>query len=266
MSVSQVLFAVDQWAAPPGGHTDPNFLKWVAVGLGLLLLFGAFASWDTRRQRRNIPSEQRLEELRYELRSGTPTGQGHIRIDPSRYPGTSADQAEDIAREEGFLRQSHGTRGQWLFYRIGTQPGSSTDSDVRGGPALDVVRESAVAQRTARWIREREGFDPLDQSTLAAAEKGLKRSRARRDRAIAGTVLAMMASLAAEGFAGIAWGFWLPYVVLQMCAMALLVLSIWLIMRARRLRKEGNRLHGPVIAAYREAVAARENDQKKPRH
>ncbi|WP_405412917.1 hypothetical protein [Streptomyces decoyicus] len=261
--MSRIFLTVDQWAAPPGGHTDPSFLKWVAVGLGMLSLLGAFASWDTRRQRRNVPSERRVEELRHELRSGTPNIRGHIRIDPSSYPGTSVGQAEDIAREEGFLRQSHGARGQWLFYRMGTQPGSSTDSDVRGGPALEVVRENAAAQRAARWIREREGFDPLDEATLEAAERGLLQSRAKSERAIVGAVLAMMAGLSAEGFAGIAWGFWLPYAALQVCAVALLILSIRLITRSRQLRKEGNRLHGKAVTAYRETVAARENQQKK---
>ncbi|MCB5910171.1 hypothetical protein [Streptomyces pinistramenti] len=193
--MSQVFLAVGGWAAPPGGHADSGFLKWAAAVLGVLLLFGAFASWDTRRQRRNAPSEQRAEELRQELRSGIPNARGHVRIDPAGYPGTSAGQAEDIAREEGFLRQSHGAGGQWLFYRMDTQPGSATDADVRGSPAPEAVRESAAAQRAAHRVRERDGFAPLDEAILASAEKGLQQSRAKSDRAVVGAALAMLAGL-----------------------------------------------------------------------
>ncbi|MFF4601957.1 hypothetical protein ACFY12_04245 [Streptomyces sp. NPDC001339] len=237
----------------------------MVIGLGLWLLFGAYTAWDTRRQRKKVPLEQRVEELRQELRTGVPNVRGHIRINPSNYPGISTNQAEDMARAEGFLRQAHGAKGQWLFYRTGTRPGSSAEVDMRGGPALDVLRESAAAQRTARWIHERDGFDPLDEATLIAAEKGLRKSRAKSDRVIVGGFLCMLAGLTAEGFARIVWGFWLPYAVLQVCAVTLLVLAVLLMMRAPRVRKEGNRLHGPVIAAYREVVISRENERNSPR-
>ncbi|MGX1759282.1 hypothetical protein ACWIG5_20585 [Streptomyces lydicus] len=262
--MNEVFLAVEHWAAPPGGHIDPSFLKWAAVGFGVWLLFGAFAYWDKRRTRSKVPLEQRVDELRRELRTGVPNVRGHIRVDPSRYPGTSTGEAEDIAREEGFLRQAHGAKGQWLFYRMGTQPGSSRYVDVRGGPALEVVRESAAAQRTAHWIRERDGFDPLDEDTLKAAEKGLQQSRAKSDRAIVGTALAMLAGALMEVLARFGWGNWPLYAVLQVCVVGLLVLSVLLMRRSRRLRKEGSRLHGPVVAAYREAVLACENEAKNP--
>lgn len=147
-------------AAPPVAESDGTHLWWITAGVGALVLLGFLADWDTRRTRRKIPLDQRVAELRREIRTGTPNVRGHIRVDPSRYPGISDGQAEDMAREEGFLRQTHGTKGMWLFYRMGTQPGSASQVDMRGGPPIEEVRQSPVpagfvsVTASIRWTQQ----------------------------------------------------------------------------------------------------------------
>ncbi|MGD6742947.1 hypothetical protein ACOKM3_14000 [Streptomyces sp. BH106] len=105
------------YAAPSGGDIDPDFLWWVALGVGVLLLLNLLIAVATRLKRKKVPAEQLREELRREIQSGVPNVRGHIRADPSRYPGISAAEAEAIADAEGFVRQTHGAKGRWLFLR-----------------------------------------------------------------------------------------------------------------------------------------------------
>lgn len=258
-------WADTQLMAPPGGQNSPAFLQWTAVGFGLWLLFAVVATWESRRRKKKLPVEQRVDVLREELRTGTPNARGHIRVDPVGYPGISVSQAEDVAREEGFLRQSQGAKGQWLFYRVGTQPGSSTGIDVRGGPAPEVVRESAAARRVAEEFRTQDGFDPLDETTLATAEKELRTARARSDRATVRCALALLGWVFAEILARFAWGEWPLYAAFQICAATLLIVGVRMLIRARRLRAEGRRKDGVVLAAYRDTVAAQADEKKSRR-
>lgn len=109
--------AVAPLAAPPG-YVDPDALWWTGGIMGVLLLINLLIVWDNRRKRRRVPLEQLREELRKALRVGAPNVRGQVRIDPSRYPGIPVGEAEAIADEEGFDRQTHGTKGTWLFVRV----------------------------------------------------------------------------------------------------------------------------------------------------
>ena len=104
-------------AAPPGGVVSPVALGWIGGVLVALVVVNLLIAWGSRRRRRRVPAGQLREELRGEIRGGAPNVRGHIRVNPARYPGISAGEAEAIAGEEGFTRQTHGTKGMWLFLR-----------------------------------------------------------------------------------------------------------------------------------------------------
>jgi hypothetical protein len=104
-------------AAPPGGVASPATLGWIGAGVAVLVLVNLLIAFGSRRRRRQVPPGQLREELRGEIRDGAPNVRGHIRVNPARYPGISAGEAETIAGEEGFTRQTHGTKGMWLFLR-----------------------------------------------------------------------------------------------------------------------------------------------------
>ncbi|UGY93910.1 hypothetical protein [Streptomyces gobiensis] len=268
-----MVHAVFQVSAPEGTNIGWEDLRGVGIFLGLVLLLNVWAAWEKFRTRRRIPREQRVIELRSELSTGIPDARGHVRVDPGMYPGISDEQAESIARQKGFLRQTHNTKGKWLFYRMGTQPGSATDTDVRGGPPLEELQSSPAAHRTARWVCENEGFDPLDEATVKNAEEGMRKLRSRSDRAVMGICVSFLAG----GFVTIAiisgWvkGWMLagfvgddrPVAVgIHISAVAMLSLSVYFIKRVRKLRKEIRELYAPVIASYREVVLAQENERR----
>jgi hypothetical protein len=104
-------------AAPPGGAVSPVALGGIGAGIVALGLVNLLIAWSSRRKRRKVPAERLREELRGEIRNGAPSVRGHIRVNPARYPGISVGQAEALAAEEGFTRQTHGTKGMWLFLR-----------------------------------------------------------------------------------------------------------------------------------------------------
>ena len=104
-------------AAPPGGVVSPVALGWIGAGIVALVVVNLLIAWGSRRKRRQVPAGQLREELRGEIRGGAPNVRGHIRVNPARYPGISVGEAEVIAGEEGFTRQTHGTKGMWLFLR-----------------------------------------------------------------------------------------------------------------------------------------------------
>jgi hypothetical protein len=104
-------------AAPPGGVLSLVTLGWIGVGVAALALVNLLIAFGLRRRRRQAPPGQLREELREEIRNAAPNVRGHIRVNPARYPGISAGEAEAVAGEEGFTRQTHGTKGMWLFLR-----------------------------------------------------------------------------------------------------------------------------------------------------
>lgn len=264
------LAADVQLAAPPLAQSDTTVLWWIAAGVGTLVLLSILASWDTRRSRRKVPLDQLKAELRREIRMGIPGARGYLRVTPSRYPGISDGLADDVAREEGFLRQTHGTKGMWLFYRIGTQPGSASHVDMRGGPLIEEVRRSPAAQRTARWVCERDGFDPLEAAVLDEAEQGLRKAHARYERSLVAAVLcvlpgapitiALLVDWLNGGLSFAVSGDVSFYVVAHLLAVFLLTLSVFLFKRSFKVSKEGRERYGRVLAAYGEVVAARENE------
>ncbi|MFD8592818.1 hypothetical protein ACFV1B_25280 [Streptomyces sp. NPDC059637] len=265
--------AVVHLAVPPGGDTDPTFLKWGFGILGVFVVLSVLASWETRRQRRKIPLDQLVEELGRKIRTGVPNVRGHVRIDPSEFPGISDADAERIAGEQGFLRQTHGTKGLWLFYREGTRPGSSSEADVLGGPPVEVLRDSEAARRTAAWIRERDGIDVLDGTTVEEAENGMRKARSKADRNFVGAFFCVLAGVPIVSALVGAWVNSGPpgmggiddvvfVIVAHTLGVLLPVGSVRMFKKSRRARREGREHYGPVLAAYGEVVAARENERR----
>ncbi|UNO39213.1 hypothetical protein [Streptomyces sp. MST-110588] len=192
-----------------------------------------------------------------------------MRVAPGEYPAITTAEADQLAQELGFARQTHGTGGPWLFYREGTQPGSVMDVDVRGGPDPEELRRSAAAARVADWYREQDGFDPLDEATLKAAESGIRKLRAKRDRLVVGTFFAFLVGAFATVAVGAAWinhelpgGFtgddWMAYALAHAVVAGCLFLGPYWIKQGKRTRGEIRERHQPVITAYREAVLLRE--------
>ncbi|WP_274563636.1 hypothetical protein [Streptomyces spiramyceticus] len=259
-------------AAPPVTESDTTVLWWITACVGALMLLGFVADWDTRRTRRKVPLEQLAAELRREIRTGAPNVRGHISVDPSRYPGISGGQAEDMAREEGFLRQTHGTKGKWLFYRVGTQPGSTSEMDMRGGPPTEDVRQSPAAQRAARWVRERDGFDPLDAAVVDEAETGMRKAHASYERCFVGAALCALPGVPITIALTLDWvnsglsigypGDVSGYVVAHLLAVVFVTSSVFLFKRSFRVRKEGRERYGSVLATYGKVVAAQENERR----
>ncbi|KOG54366.1 hypothetical protein ADK76_24065 [Streptomyces griseoflavus] len=257
-------------AAPPGADVGFGFPWWVWLVTGLFAVLALYAAWDTRRQRTKVPRAEQVAELKKELRTGAPNARGHVRVTPGRFPALTTAEAERVANEAGFARQTHGTKGLWLFYREGTRPGSAESADVRGGPRLDELRQSTAARRMAEWSRERDGFDPLDETTLKAAEDGVHKLRAKRDRLVMGAAFALMAGAFTTVAVGAAWlngtlphGFttgsdWSAYVLGHVVAAGGLLLGGHWIRRGKQAMRESRTRHQPVIAAYRDAVLARE--------
>ncbi|MFF7137476.1 hypothetical protein ACFZBZ_34735 [Streptomyces sp. NPDC008196] len=104
-------------AAPPGGVVSPVAVGVIGTALGALVVVNLLIAWGSRRKRRQVPVGQLRDELRGEIRNGAPNARGLIRVNPARYPGISVGEAEAVAAEEGFTRQTHGTKGMWLFLR-----------------------------------------------------------------------------------------------------------------------------------------------------
>lgn len=262
-------------AAPPGTDVGWGFPWWVWVLAGLYAAFALYAAWDTRRQRAKLPRAGQVAELKKELRTRAPNARGHVRVTPGEFPGLTTADAETVADEVGFARQTHGTKGLWLFYRKGTRPGSTGALDVRGGPRPEELRQSAAARQVAAWSRERDGFDPLDEATLKAAEDGVRRLRAKRDRLVVGATFALMVGAFTAIAVGAAWlngtlpgGFakgddWSAYVLGHVLAAGGLLLGSHWIRRGRHATRESRARHEPVIAAYRDVVQAREAESDR---
>ncbi|WP_157851726.1 hypothetical protein [Streptomyces monomycini] len=250
---------------------------WVWLVTALFAVFALYAAWDTRRQRTRIPRAEQVEALRRELRAQAPNGRGHVRVVPGHFPTITAPEAERVAGEEGFARQTHGVKGLWLFYRKGTRPGSTAALDVRGVPGPEEVRRSAAARQVAAWSRERDGFDPLDEATLKTAEDGVRRLRAKRDRLVVGAFFALMVGVFTAIAVGGAWlngslpgGFtkgddWSAYTLGNVLAAGGLLLGSHWIRRGKRAKQESRARHEPVLAAYRDAVLAHEAVSPGPR-
>lgn len=257
-------------AAPPGAETGWGFPWWVWAATGLFAAFALYAAWDTRRQRTRVPRSGQVAELKKELRTRAPNARGHVRVTPGEFPALTTAEAETVANEVGFARQTHGTKGLWLFYRKGTRPGSAEALDVRGGPGPEELRQSAAARQVAAWSRERDGFDPLDEATLKTAEDGVRRLRAKRDRLVVGAVFALMVGVFTTIAVGAAWlngalpaGFtegddWSAYVLGHVLAAGGLLLGSHWIRRGKQARRESRARHEPVVSAYRDVVQTRE--------
>lgn len=208
-----------------------------------------------------VPRDGQVAELKKELRTRAPNARGHVRVAPGEFPALTTVEAECVADEVGFARQTHGAEGLWLFYRKGTRPGSTGALDVRGGPRPEELRQSAAARQLAAWPRERDGFGPLDEATLKAAEDGVRRLRAKRDRLVVGATFALMVGAFTAIAVCAAWlngslpdGFtkgddWSAYVLGHVLAAGGLLLGRHWIRRGRHAERESRARHEPVVAA-----------------
>lgn len=104
-------------AAPPGGE----FGGWGWWGIGAILLLWVisltvtfFEGW----QMRKYTFDEQVEVFLKDLRSGAVTPRGHIRLNPHKYTKLRREDADRIAEEAGYCRQTFGTKGQWLFIRL----------------------------------------------------------------------------------------------------------------------------------------------------
>ncbi|OEU91767.1 hypothetical protein DB35_08275 [Streptomyces abyssalis] len=61
--------------------------------------------------------EEQVEIFLTDLRSGAVTRRGHIRLNPHKYTKLRREDADRVAEEAGYYRQTFGTKGNWLFLR-----------------------------------------------------------------------------------------------------------------------------------------------------
>lgn len=103
-------------AAPSGGELDTA--GWWIVGAILMLWFVSlfFMFLDGWKMRKHSYEEQ-VDIFLRDLRSGAVTRRGHIRLNPHKYTKLRREDADRIAEEAGYHRQTFGTKGNWLFFR-----------------------------------------------------------------------------------------------------------------------------------------------------
>lgn len=103
-------------AAPPRGEFA-GWGWWVLGFFAALTVLSLFLSWQEGWQLRKHSYEEQVEVFLEDLRSGSPTRRGHIGLNPLKYTKLTAKDADRIAEEAGYHRQTFGTKGQWLFSR-----------------------------------------------------------------------------------------------------------------------------------------------------
>ncbi|OEU91771.1 hypothetical protein DB35_08255 [Streptomyces abyssalis] len=103
-------------AAPPGGEFA-DWGWWVIGAFGVLFVLSIFFSFLDGWKMRKHTFEEQAEVFLTDLRTGAVTVRGHIRLNPVKYTKLTAKDADRIAEEAGYHRQTFGTKGQWLFFR-----------------------------------------------------------------------------------------------------------------------------------------------------
>ena len=110
------LDAVLVIAAPSGGEFgDAGW--WIVGAVVMLWLISLFFMFLDGWKMRKHSYEEQVEVFLEDLRSGAVTRRGHIRLNPLKYTKLRRSDADRIAQEAGYYRQTFGTQGQWLFFR-----------------------------------------------------------------------------------------------------------------------------------------------------
>ncbi|SCK35981.1 hypothetical protein [Streptomyces sp. WMMB 322] len=110
-------------AAPPGGEFG-GWGWWVIGAFGVLFVLSIFFTFLDGWKMRKLSYDEQVEVFLKDLRSGAVTVRGHIGLNPHKYTKLRDKDADRIAEEAGYYRQTFGTKGQWLFFRPDSSDGS----------------------------------------------------------------------------------------------------------------------------------------------
>ncbi|SCK36009.1 hypothetical protein [Streptomyces sp. WMMB 322] len=98
---------------------------WAIGGAGVLVLSSIFVTFFEGWKMRKFSYEEQVEIFLKDLHSGAVTVRGHIRLNPVKYTKLTDKDADRIADEAGYYRQTFGTKGNWLFLRSSADPPDS---------------------------------------------------------------------------------------------------------------------------------------------